>query len=247
LESHQNKTALILGANSDIASALAYVLSREGFRLILCSRNMDELKRQVLDLESRFEQRHEMFAYDASEPQATEKLLEKLPYIPELTICAFGSNLLDEKNASSTEKHQLLSINYVSAALALECMAIHYARVGSGGIIGISSVAGERGRQSNYLYGSAKAGFSAYLSGLRNSVFPLGIHVMSVYPGFVSTKMTRGLPLPKLLLAQPEEVAEEIFNSWKKKKNICYAPSYWRIIMWVIKCIPESVFKRLKL
>ena len=247
LESPGIKSALILGANSDIAAALATVLSREGYRLFLCSRNINELKRQAQDLECRYGLKHEVFFYDALETNATERLLEQLPFIPELTVCAFGSNLKDERSAGPAEKYRLLCTNYVSAVLAMECIAGEYAASGNGGIIGISSVAGERGRQSNYLYGSAKAGFSTYLSGLRNRLFPHDVQVMSVYPGFVDTKMTRGLPLPKALVSRPDDVAETIFRAWKKKKNICYAPSYWRWIMWIIRNIPEGIFKRLKL
>ncbi|HTR29705.1 MAG TPA: SDR family NAD(P)-dependent oxidoreductase, partial [Puia sp.] len=114
---------------------------------------------------------------------------------------------------------------------------------------GISSVAGERGRQSNYFYGSAKAGFTAYLSGLRNRLFHKGVHVLTVQPGFVNTKMTENMPLPgpALLVASPELVADVVYKAVIKKKNVVYVKWFWRWIMLLVKSIPESLFKKLKL
>ena len=114
----------------------------------------------------------------------------------------------------------------------------------SGFIIGISSVAGDRGRKKNYIYGSAKAGFTEYLSGLRNRLFESNVHVMTVKPGFVDTHMTENMELPKRLTAQPDEVAEDIYRSWTKKKNVIYTKRIWGIIMLVIKHIPEFMFKK---
>jgi short-subunit dehydrogenase len=129
----------------------------------------------------------------------------------------------------------------------LEVIAADFEERGHGMIIGISSVAGERGRQSNYIYGSAKAGFNAYLSGLRNRLSKRGVHVMTVLPGFINTKMTASLDLPGLLTAQPEEVAEDIYKAFQKKKNFLYTKWFWRWIMLIIKYIPEPVFKRMGL
>jgi short-subunit dehydrogenase len=108
-------------------------------------------------------------------------------------------------------------------------------------------VAGERGRQSNYFYGSAKAGFTAYLSGLRNRLFTEKVHVLTVKPGFVYTKMTENLPLPKLLTAVPEDVAKVVYSGVMKKKNVVYVKWFWRWIMLIIKSIPEFMFKKMKL
>jgi decaprenylphospho-beta-D-erythro-pentofuranosid-2-ulose 2-reductase len=114
-------------------------------------------------------------------------------------------------------------------------------------ITGISSVDGARGRQSNYLYGSAKAGFTAYLEGLRNRLYHQKVHVLSVQPGFVDTRMTEGMPLPPLLTATPGLVAEAVYKAIKKKRNIIYVKWFWRWIMLIIRNIPEPVFKKLKL
>ena len=117
----------------------------------------------------------------------------------------------------------------------------------SGNIIALSSVAGDRGRQSNFIYGSAKAGLTAYLSGLRNYLYDKKVHVMTVKPGFMDTKMTEGLPLNPKLTASPKQAAESIYKAYKSQKNVAYVLPIWSIIMLIIKNIPEFIFKKLKL
>jgi short-subunit dehydrogenase len=126
-------------------------------------------------------------------------------------------------------------------------VANHYATTGKGTIAGISSVAGERGRMSNYFYGSAKAGFTAYLSGLRNRLFHRGVHVLTIQPGFAYTRMTEGMPLPKPLTAHPREIGAQVYKAIQKKKNTIYVKGMWRWIMLIIRNIPEPLFKKLKL
>ena len=116
-----------------------------------------------------------------------------------------------------------------------------------GTIIALSSVAGDRGRQSNFIYGSAKAGFTAYLSGLRNYMYSKKINVITVKPGFMATKMTEGLPLNPKLTASPKQAAEYIYKSYKKKRDTAYVLPVWWFIMAIIRNIPEFIFKRLKL
>ena len=135
----------------------------------------------------------------------------------------------------------------VQAYRELEHEGLTYVQRGQGTIVGISSVAGNRGRQSNYIYGSAKAALTAYLSGLRNKMYHHKVHVLTVLPGFVNTKMTEHLKLPKPLTAQPEEVANAVYDGVKKKKNIIYVKWFWRSIMTIITSIPEPMFKKKKL
>ena len=116
-----------------------------------------------------------------------------------------------------------------------------------GFIVGVSSVAGDRGRKANYIYGSAKAGFSAYLSGLRNRLYESGVHVLTVKPGFVNTKMTEGLDLPPKLTAQPEDVAKDIYRAQQKGKDVLYTKGIWRLVMLIIKYIPEFMFKKMSI
>jgi short-subunit dehydrogenase len=145
------------------------------------------------------------------------------------------------------ETAKTINTNYTGAVSILNIIAADYAQRGNGTIVGISSVAGNRGRQSNYIYGSAKAGFTAYLSGLRNALYKRGVHVMTVLPGFVYTKMTEHLKLPKPLTAQPADVANVIYHGVLKKSNVVYVKWFWRWIMLIITTIPETLFKKLKL
>jgi short-subunit dehydrogenase len=145
------------------------------------------------------------------------------------------------------EAERIIQTNYTGAVSILDRVADHYALQKKGVIVGISSVAGERGRQSNYHYGSAKAGFTAYLSGLRNRLFQDGVHVVTVQPGFVYTRMTENLQLPKLLTGQPADVANTVYSAVKNKKNVVYVKWFWRWIMFIIRNIPEFMFKKLKM
>jgi short-subunit dehydrogenase len=116
-----------------------------------------------------------------------------------------------------------------------------------GFIIALSSVAGERGRKSNYIYGAAKGGLTIYLSGLRNRLYHNNVRVISVLPGMVRTKMTAHLNISDRLLAETDEIAEDVYTAYKKNKDIIYTKWYWRFIMTIIKLIPEKLFKRLNL
>ncbi|GAA6201556.1 SDR family NAD(P)-dependent oxidoreductase [Aquicoccus sp. SU-CL01552] len=117
----------------------------------------------------------------------------------------------------------------------------------SGTLVGISSVAGERGCATNYVYGAAKAGFTAFLSGLRNRLSKRGVHVVTVLPGFVATQMTEDMDLPAKLTAEPGEVADAIVRAVERKTDVIYVRPVWRVIMMVIRCIPERMFKRMKI
>jgi len=156
-----------------------------------------------------------------------------------------SDQLQAESDWAACEK--MLVVNYIGAVSILNLAAASYAGRHQGTIVGISSVAGERGRQSNYFYGSAKAGFTAYLSGLRNRLFREGVQVLTVKPGFVYTRMTEAMTLPALVTATPEQVANAIYKAVLAKKNVIYVKWFWRWIMLLIKMIPETVFKKMKL
>jgi decaprenylphospho-beta-D-erythro-pentofuranosid-2-ulose 2-reductase len=241
-------TVLILGASSDIADALASRFASAGFDIQLAARNAARLLPVQSDLSIRYSVKCSIHEFDAAQPGAHPGFLASLPTLPDITISVFGY-LGDQIRAESDweECQQILQVNYVGAVSILNLVANLYASRGQGTIAGISSVAGERGRQSNYFYGSAKAGFTAYLSGLRNRLFSKNVHVLTIQPGFVYTKMTEGMPLPKILTATPKQVANRVYTAISKKNNIVYIKWFWRWIMLIIKSIPEPVFKKLKL
>jgi decaprenylphospho-beta-D-erythro-pentofuranosid-2-ulose 2-reductase len=241
-------TVLILGAASDMAVALARRFAKEGYDIQLAARSAERLASFQSDLQVRANIKCSVHEFDALEFQQHAAFFESLPVKPDITISVFG--LLGENETAVKDwnhAEKIIHSNYTGAVSILNIIANYYEQQKAGVIVGISSVAGERGRQSNYMYGSAKAGFTAYLSGLRNRLYSAGVHVLSVQPGFVNTKMTSDLKLPPLLTAQPEEVADAVFKAVKNKKNTLYVKWFWRYIMLIIRNIPEFIFKKLKL
>ena len=241
-------TVLILGASSDMAIAIAKKMAGSGYNIQLAARNAARLQPLQSDLSIRYNIISTLHEFDAEKMEEHEAFFASLATIPDITICVFGY-LGEQKLAESDWKEceRIIRVNYTGAVSILNVVANAYAAQGKGTIVGISSVAGERGRQSNYFYGSAKAGFTAYLSGLRNRLFHDQVHVLTVQPGFVYTRMTENMPLPGLLTATPEYVAGALYTAILKKKNVVYIKWFWRWIMLIIKSIPEFLFKKLKL
>jgi short-subunit dehydrogenase len=152
----------------------------------------------------------------------------------------------DQARAEADPDHAatIMRSNFEGPALILGLFAERFLSRGSGTIVGISSVAGDRGRASNYVYGSAKAGFSVFLSGLRNRTAKRGVHVLTVKPGFVRTRMTEGKNLPGPVTAQPDEVAQAIWRGVSEQKDQIYVRPIWAVIMFIIRSLPESFFKK---
>lgn len=241
-------TVLLLGATSDMGLALAESYAQLGYTIQLAGRNLDQLNTIKSDLTIRFETDVQAYAFDACDFNSHISFYNSLTTKPDIAICIFGY-LGDQEKAQAdwNESKLIIDSNYTGACSILNIISNEMTSKKAGTIVGISSVAGERGRQSNYMYGSAKAGFTAYLSGLRNRLFKSGVHVLTVKPGFVNTKMTEGHPLPKPLTAQPEDISKAILKAIDKKTNTIYVFAKWRLIMYIIKSIPEFVFKRLNL
>jgi short-subunit dehydrogenase len=239
---------LILGATSDIATAIASKFAAEKYDLSLAARNIQLLMPIKKDLEIRYQNEVDLYTFDAIDFESHFQFFQNLKKKPEITICVFG---LMEEEDQALESWQvckkMIDTNYVGAVSILNIIARHYIARKSGTIVGISSVAGERGRKSKLIYGSSKAAFSAYLAGLRNLTYNSNVQVVSVKPGFVDTKMTEELKLPPLLTAKPELVAIKVYKGVKKGKNVIYVKWVWRYIMLIIKLIPERIFKKMNL
>lgn len=224
------KTVLILGSNSGIAKAIADKFSNEGYNLILASRsNNDTVK-----------------YFDALDYASHQAFYENLETKPDIVVLCFGY-LPEQKEAEAdfAIAHKTIDTNFTGAVSILEIIAADMEKRKSGTIIGLSSVAGDRGRKKNYMYGSAKAAFTQYLSGLRQRLLSSGVHVLTVKPGFVYTKMTEGMDLPPKMTAQPGEVANDIYNAYKKQVNVIYTRPKWALIMFIIRHIPEFIFKKM--
>ena len=239
---------LILGAHSDIAIAVAHRFAEAGYQIQLAARNINNLAADKSDIELRHQVNVTLHEFDALDTTSHSYFVEQLTILPNITVCAVGYMGVQAENEREIKEASLvIRSNYEGPVSILSLLANCFEARGCGCLVGISSVAGERGRASNYVYGSAKAGFTAFLSGLRNRLAKKGVHVVTVLPGFVTTKMTEGMDLPKKLTAQPKEVANAIFNAVQKKQNIIYTRPVWRFIMIIIRNIPEQIFKRLKL
>lgn len=240
---------IVLGSTSEVAQAFVEKALQEGEkyeRIYLFTSNKEATERFAKHIDVKFLQQSEIIELD---------LMKDINYFhfdhvnSNVLFCATGylgesteDGLYDNKN---TER--IIDINYSKLVPAMNYFAQKFESKRSGTIIGLSSVAGDRGRQSNFIYGSAKAAFTAYLSGLRNYLFEKKVHVLTVKPGFMSTKMTEGLPLNPKLTATPKQAAECIYSAFKKQKNVAYVLPIWGVIMLVIRNIPEFIFKKLKL
>ena len=242
------KRLLILGATSDIARACALRFAKEGFDLILTARDPEALSRDAADLSIRYGVAVSCEALDVTAFDTHEEFVANLEPKPDGVLSVVGY-LGDQERAQKefSEAKKIVETNYLGVVSLFERFAAIFERRGTGFLIGVSSVAGDRGRQSNYLYGSAKAGLSAYLSGLRHRLYKKGIPVLTVKPGFVRTKMTAGMDLPEKLVAEPAEVAEDIFKAYRKRCSTLYTKWFWRFIMLIIIHLPEPIFKRTNL
>ncbi|MCX7645410.1 MAG: SDR family oxidoreductase [Rhodobacteraceae bacterium] len=236
---------LVLGAGSDIARAIAQLLAARGHPLQLAARNPAALDRDAADYATRHGVAVTTHAYDATDLARIEAFLDGLPALPRIVISAVGLMGDQEANAADPARAaEVIATNFTGPALTLEAAARRIAAAGGpGAVIGISSVAGDRGRAKNYVYGAAKAGFTAWLSGLRQKHARGPVLVMTVKPGFVATAMTEGMDLPAALTTTPEALAARIVAALDRGRPVHVDP-LWRIVMGVIAHLPERIFMR---
>ncbi|MGZ5193216.1 MAG: SDR family NAD(P)-dependent oxidoreductase [Kaistella sp.] len=240
---------IVLGSNSEIAQAFVEKVLEAGEKfstIFLFTSNKETTEKFARHIDVKFFQQTEIIELDLMKEIDYNKFDE---ITSDLLFCATGylGEGTEEGLYNNKNTQQVIDINYAKLIPVLNFFAANMERKRSGTMIVLSSVAGERGRQSNFIYGSAKAGLTAYLSGLRNYMFSRKVHVLTVKPGFMDTKMTEGLPLNPKLTASPTEAAEGIYKAYNNKRNTVYVLPVWRIIMLIIKNIPEFVFKKLKL
>ena len=240
-------TALVVGATSDIGRAVARRLAEEGYALQLAARDAARLEREVRDIRLRTRVTVTAHLCDVLQADGGAALADALDPLPDVAVCVVG--LLGDQARSERDPAgaaRVLRTNYVGPALLLGALAERFAARGSGVLVGVSSVAGERGRAANYVYGSAKAGLTAFLSGLRNRLAATGVHVVTVKSGFVRSRMTDGMDLPALLTANPEEVADALAAALRRRRDIVYVRRIWRTIMALVRGVPERLFKRMR-
>lgn len=241
---------LIVGASSAIAEATARIFAERADSLYLVARKQDLLSSIAADLQVRGAGKVGMEVMDANDVAAHEPMLgratEALGGLDTVLI-AYGT-LSDQKACEESVDLTLreLTNNGVSTVAMLTAIAAMFERQKAGTIAVISSVAGDRGRQSNYVYGSAKALVSTFLSGLRQRLSKSGVAVVTIKPGFVDTPMTAAIPKGPLW-AKPQRVAAGIVKAIDRSSAVVYLPGFWWAIMLIIRSIPERIFQRLKL
>ena len=236
---------LIIGAKSDIAKAVARRYAKEGYNLYLAARKSSALEELANDIKIRTQKDVKCVELDILDYASHSVFYDELEEKPLGVISAVG--YLGEQNKAQSdfdEARKIIDTNYTGVVSLINIIADDFEMRESGFIVGISSVAGDRGRKKNYIYGSAKAALTAYLSGLRNRLYKANVHVLTVKPGFVATRMTEGMELPEKLTAQPEEVADDIYKAQQKRNNILYSKWVWRWVMLIINAIPEWKFKK---
>ncbi|HWE01566.1 MAG TPA: SDR family oxidoreductase [Tepidisphaeraceae bacterium] len=242
---------LIIGASSSIARAVARIFASAGSDLILAGRDIDDLKRTAADLRIRSGRRVDIVPFDAEAFDTHESFWRECQTrgggaLAGVVMLHGHLPIQSEGQSDLRIARQAIDVNFISAVSVLTFAANDFEARKSGFLCVFSSVAGDRGRQSNYVYGSAKAALTAFLQGLRNRLSRSGVNVLTVKPGFVDTAMTWGMP-GLFLVATPEKVAADVHRAIRRGASQIYTPWFWRYIMLIIKSIPEFIFKRLKM
>lgn len=246
-----SKHILIIGASSAIAEAVARDYAVQGHRLYLMARNESRLTTMAHDLRIRGASEVTVATMNVDDftthASSIEKAYEVLKQI-DIVLIAYGT-LPDQKamEKSASDTIATCNTNALSVISFLTILANRFEENKSGTLAVITSVAGDRGRQSNYVYGASKAMVSVFLQGLRNRLFHSNVNVLDIKPGFVDTPMTAHIKKEGPLWAQPEAVAKDIVSAIEKKKDVLYTPFFWRYIMLIIRNIPEVMFKKGKL
>ncbi len=239
---------LIIGAKSDIAKCVARTYAEHGYDLYLAARTSHELKEFANDIQIRTQRTVKWLEFDVLDYASHRSFYEGLEEKPLGVLSAVGYlGLHNIAHSQFCEVRKIFDVNYTGVVSILNIVADDFERQRRGFIIGISSVAGDRGRRSNYFYGAAKAALTTYLSGLRSRLCDVNVQVLTVKPGFIATKMTQGMKFPEKLTGQPAQVASEIYQAQQNGKDVLYTQWIWRWIMLAIKSIPEWTFKRMSI
>jgi len=244
------KKILIIGGVSAIASATALNFAKSGAELFLVDIKLSRLEEIQKHLQSLSGAKVEIAEFPLADVNCHHEIFDlALETLGEIDAILIAHGTLPDQAKIQNDNLEVaaqININFTSVVSLATVAADYFEQQGRGCIAAISSVAGDRGRQSNYIYGSAKGGISIFMQGLRNRLAKKNISVVTVKPGFVDTPMTAHLP-KNPLYSSPETIGKAIYDAMIKGKNVAYVPGFWRFIMLIIKMIPESIFKRLSL
>lgn len=239
---NQNKTVLILGANSDVAKQCIKQYVAKGFSIIAASRNTHSLENFIQ--QNNLNSKVSVLPFDVADFDSHQQFYNQLPTKPHIVIYAAGF-LVDNEKALSDFKgaQQMMTVNYIGAVSILNIIAMDESNKNLERIIGLSSLSGVRGRKSNFVYGSTKAAFTTYLAGLRQELVQRNITVNVLISGYINTKINAGLDLNKNLLMEPDYVAKHIVNAGN---SFTIVPNFkWKLIYFILKILPESLVAKL--
>ena len=244
------RTVLALGATSAIAQATLRLFAERGAAFVLVARNAENLNAVAADLRTRGAVSVTTHVMDLDDTAAHPAMLEAAAQalgVIELALLAHGIlGDQSEAQASYPAAEAILGTNFMAPVSMITWLANYFEETRQGTLAVISSVAGDRGRKSNYVYGASKGALNVFLDGVRNRVDRAGVQVLTIKPGFVATPMTAHLP-QNALFAHPSAIGRGIFRAIEKRKDVVYLPPFWSLIMLIIRSIPESIFQKLNL
>jgi decaprenylphospho-beta-D-erythro-pentofuranosid-2-ulose 2-reductase len=244
------KQIVILGATSAIAEAAARIWAARGARFVLVARDAARTEIIAADLKARGAADADVVALDCAKVDAEVELRKLVSRLGRLDILLLAYGVLGDQQILETSPAaaaDMLRTNFDSAALWCLAAAAILERQRSGALVVIGSVAGDRGRQSNYLYGATKGGLALLTEGIAHRLAPLGARAVIIKPGFVDTPMTAAFSKEGPLWAKPEAVAAVIARSVEKGGPIVYAPAFWMAIMFIVRNLPWVIFRKTKL
>jgi short-subunit dehydrogenase len=241
---------LILGASSGVARALSELLAADGHSLLLAGHDADDLRRTAADLGVRFGHQPPTLEFEACDFAHHAEFFAQCVacfngHLDGLVLCHGWLVPQAQTDRDVELARRVIDVNYTSAVSVLNLAAAYMQQRHRGYLCVLTSVAGDRCRPSNYLYGSTKAALTGFLQGLRARLSHSGVSVTTVIPGLIDTPMTWGLPNP-MPPADPRWVARDIRRAMRRRRNVIYTPWFWRPIMGIVKIIPEPIFKRMK-
>ncbi len=241
--------AVVVGASSGIGEAVARKLAREGYRVALLARRREALENICKEVNQQLGDsiavayQHDVTKYDEV-PALFQQVLRDLKQIDVFVYVAGVQHRFGFSEYDIEKEREMINVNLLGAMAWLGQVATLFERMGRGHIIGISSVGGDRGRVGNPAYNTSKAGLSTYLEALRNRLTRSGVHVLTVKPGFVQTELLKNAPTTFGVIS-PEKLANDIWRAIRKRRQVIYAPKWWRLIMLIIRHTPSFIFRRL--
>lgn len=244
------KRIVILGAASAIAEATARLWAAEGARFVLVGRDAARLDEIAADLKARGASEAQVAALDCARSDARAELDKMTAALGGLDILLLAYGVLGDQRDHEQNPEaatELIATNFTSAALWSLAAANIFERQGAGALVVIGSVAGDRGRRSNYVYGATKGGLERLVEGIAHRLAPNGARAVLIKPGFVDTPMTAAITKKGLLWAKPEQVAPIVARAAERGGPIVYAPTFWRLIMLVIRYMPTFVFNKINI